>query len=627
MATPGEAHMAHPLCLIENRPDGKLILQEEALAVLQRIRQPVVVVAIVGPYRTGKSYLMNRLAGQRKGFSLGSTVQANTKGIWMWCHPHPHQSDRTLVLLDTEGLEDTGKGNTQNDAWIFALAILLSTTLVYNSKGTIDQNALDQLHYVSELTQKIRVTSSRDPSQEDEDSSEFARYFPAFIWAVRDFTLDLEINGRPVSEDGYLENALKLQKGDTEQVRRCNLPRLCIRKFFPSRKCFTFDRPASRKNLRRLEELQEEDLEEEFQESVTRFCDHVWETAKRKTVPGGQAVTGAMLAKLAETYVETICSGKVPCLENAVLALAEMENMAAMEEALAHYGRLMGERLNLPTESVPDLLRVHAECEKEALKVFMARAFKNDESHFQAKLMKTLLDQKEGYCQRNEQESTQCCQALLASLSVELEEKVRSGVYFQPNGHGQFVADLKDVEGRYRQKPKKGVMAEASLKQFLQGKEAVGRAILQSDTALSEKEKQMEEAQAQAEATKREQEVQRQRQAELEQKVQDQHRSYEENVQQLKTKMEQHRERLLEEQKKMMESKLAEQEALLNEGYRKEAEQMMKEIQRLREESAKIKDPSWSKKVLKGLVTGLNLILPGITSKAIRAISEQFRNL
>ncbi|XP_067318170.1 guanylate-binding protein 1-like [Anolis sagrei] len=626
MAPPGEALMARPLCLIENCPDGRLVLREEALAVLQRIRQPVVVVAIVGPYRTGKSYLMNRLAGQRKGFSLGSTVQDITKGIWMWCRPHPYWSDRTLVLLDTEGLGDVEKGNTQNDAWIFALAILLSSTLVYNSMSTIDQDALEKLHYVSELTQKIRITSSRDPSQEDEDSSQFIRYFPAFIWAVRDFTLDLQINGRPVSEDSYLENALKLQKGDTEQIRRCNLPRLCIRRFFPSRKCFTFDRPASRKNLRRLEELEEEDLEEEFLESVARFCDHVWETSKHKTVPGGQAVTGAMLAKLAETYVETICSGKVPCLESAVLALAEMENTAAVEEAVAHYGRLMGERLNLPTESVPDLLRVHAECEKEALQVFMAHSFKNDESHFQAKLMETLDDRKEEYCRRNEQESIKRCQALLATLCVELEEKVRRGVYSRPSGHWQFVADLKDVEGRYRQKPKKGVMAEEALKQFLEGKEDVGRAILQSDTALSEKEKQVEEARAREEAAWREQEVQRQRQAERKQKMQDRQRSFEENIKQLKAKMEQQWEQLLEEQKEMAESRLVEQEVLLKEGFQKETEQMREEIRRLREESTKIHEPSWWEKLLGVLLKAVRCILQAITGKDIEAFLKLLRS-
>uniref|UniRef100_A0A670INS4 GB1/RHD3-type G domain-containing protein n=1 Tax=Podarcis muralis TaxID=64176 RepID=A0A670INS4_PODMU len=106
---PGQVHMAAPVCLIENMPDGKLVVNREAAEVLAGICQPVVVVAIAGLYRTGKSYLMNRLAGKRKGFCLGTTVQAQTKGIWMWCLPHPKRPDFTLVLLDTEGLGDVQK--------------------------------------------------------------------------------------------------------------------------------------------------------------------------------------------------------------------------------------------------------------------------------------------------------------------------------------------------------------------------------------------------------------------------------------------------------------------------------------------------------------------------------------
>ncbi|KAL8219635.1 UNVERIFIED_CONTAM: Guanylate-binding protein 3 [Gekko kuhli] len=141
--------MPAPVCLIENK-DSEWIVHQEALQLLSGIHQPVVVVAIVGLYRTGKSYLMNKLAGKNSGFPLGSTVRANTKGIWMWCIPYPGRPDQTLVLLDTEGLGDTEKADTQNDSWIFALAVLLSSTLVYNSLGTIDQQAMNQLQYPSE---------------------------------------------------------------------------------------------------------------------------------------------------------------------------------------------------------------------------------------------------------------------------------------------------------------------------------------------------------------------------------------------------------------------------------------------------------------------------------------------
>ncbi|XP_067318174.1 guanylate-binding protein 1-like isoform X1 [Anolis sagrei] len=620
--------MPKPTCLIQNHR-GRLSTCPEALGVLQRIRQPVVVVSIVGLYRTGKSYLMNRLAGKRTGFSLGSTVQANTKGIWMWCVPYPDRKDQTLVLLDTEGLGDAEKGDTQNDTWIFALAVLLSSTLVYNSMGTIDQNAMDQLHYVTELTERIKAKASPGGGAGGslEDSSEYLRFFPSFAWTLRDFTLQLELNGKPITEDEYLENALKLKKGDTPDVRLFNLPRKCIRFFFPTRKCFIFDRPTSRKNLHRLEQMEESELEPDFVEQANQFYNYIFWTSKEKTLPGGHVVTGHLLAKLVETYVETISSGKVPCMESAVLALAEMENAAAVEEAVACYGKLMGQRLSLPTESVPELLGIHAKCEKEALQVFMARAFKDDEQRFQIKFMKTLDDRKEEYCRRNEQESIKRCQALLATLCVELEEKVHSGVYSRPNGHQQFVDDLKAVEERYRREPKKGVMAEEALKQFLEGKEAVGRAILQSDTALTEKEKQMEEARAQVEAAQREQEIQRQRQTELEQKMQDRERSYEENVQQLMAKMEQDREQLLEEQKKMMDSRLAEQEALLNEGFQKEARQMREEVQRLREESDRVKKPSFLERALGGLVTFGTLILPGIAGKAVGVVTNLFRRL
>ena len=45
------------------------------------------------------------------------------------------------------------------------------------------------------------------------DSIEFVSFFPDFIWTVQDFTLELKLNGDPITEDEYLENALKLIKG------------------------------------------------------------------------------------------------------------------------------------------------------------------------------------------------------------------------------------------------------------------------------------------------------------------------------------------------------------------------------------------------------------------------------
>jgi len=41
------------------------------------------------------------------------------------------------------------QGDTKNDLLLFTLAALLSSTLVYNSRGTIDQQAVERLRSVS----------------------------------------------------------------------------------------------------------------------------------------------------------------------------------------------------------------------------------------------------------------------------------------------------------------------------------------------------------------------------------------------------------------------------------------------------------------------------------------------
>uniref|UniRef100_A0A2K5KCB9 GB1/RHD3-type G domain-containing protein n=1 Tax=Colobus angolensis palliatus TaxID=336983 RepID=A0A2K5KCB9_COLAP len=217
-----------------------------SLKILSAIKQPVVVVAIVDLYRTGKSYLMNKLAGKKKGFSLGSTVQSHTKGIWMWCVPHPKKPGHILVLLDTEGLGDVEK----NDSWIFALAILLSSTFVYNSMGTINQQ------------------------NENEDSADFVSFFPDFVWTLRDFSLVLLAEGQPITADKYLTYSLKLNhdgRSPPTPFKTFNLPQLCIQKFFPKKRCFIFDRPVHRKKFAQLTKPRDEELDPEFVQQVADF--------------------------------------------------------------------------------------------------------------------------------------------------------------------------------------------------------------------------------------------------------------------------------------------------------------------------------------------------------------------
>ncbi|XP_076976467.1 guanylate-binding protein 2-like [Tamandua tetradactyla] len=573
-------HMPGPVCLVENLK-GELKANQEALKILSAIDQPVVVVAIVGLYRTGKSYLMNKLAGKKKGFSLGSTVQSHTKGIWMWCVPHPKKPNHTLVLLDTEGLGDVEKGDNKNDSWIFALAVLLSSTFVYNSMGTINQQAMDQLYYVTELSHRIRAKSS-PVNNEIEDSADFVSFFPAFVWTLRDFFLELEADGQPISADEYLELSLKLKPGNDQKSKNFNEPRLCIRKFFPQKKCFIFDRPALRKYLVHLEQLQEGELNPEFVEQVADFCSYIYSHSKTKTLPGNIIVTGPRLESLVLTYINAISGGDLPCMENAVLALAQIENSAAVQKAIAHYNKQMGQKVQLPMETLQELLDLHRASEREAIEVFMKNSFKDVDQKFQKELAAELEAKRNDFCEQNMKASADHCMALLQEIFGPLEEDVKQGTFSKPGGYRLFIQKKQELKNKYYQTPGKGVQAEEMLKKYMESKEDVSDAILQTDQSLSEKEKEIEVQRVKAESAEAAQKMLEEMQKKNEQLMEEKEKSYQEHVKQLTEKMESERARMIEEQNRVLALKLQEQEKLLKEGFREESEKLHNEIEAIR---------------------------------------------
>ncbi|XP_077647242.1 LOW QUALITY PROTEIN: guanylate-binding protein 5-like [Urocitellus parryii] len=497
-----ETYMPGPMCLIENM-EGQLVVKQEALQILSAITQPMVVVAIVGVCNTGKSYLMNQLAGKKKGFSVGSTVQSHTKGIWMWCVPHPEKPGHTLVLLDTEGLGDVEKDDDKNDTQIFALAILLSSTFVYNTMNKIDEGAIDLLHNMTELTDILRARTL--PNIGVKDADDIGNFFPDLVWTLRDFYLSLERDGQLMTADEYLQNSLKMKKGIDERTQSFNLPRLCIQKFFPTKKCFVFDTPTHQKKVSQLETLKEDELSFQFVQQMAEFSSHIFNKSKIKTLPGGIKVNGPCLENLVLTYVNAINSGDVPCIENEFLALAQRrENAAAIKRALAHYDQLMGQKVQLPTETLQELLDLHRASEREAIEIFKKNSFKDEDQSFQKELQ-TLLDAKQNdICKQNEKASSDCCSALLQDIFGPLEEAVKQGLYSKPGGHNLYLQKTKELMTKYHQQPRKGIQAEEALQKYLKSKESVSKAVLQTDQALTAKEKEMEEARAKAEAAKAE---------------------------------------------------------------------------------------------------------------------------
>ncbi|OBS63946.1 hypothetical protein A6R68_07514, partial [Neotoma lepida] len=193
--------------------------------------------------------------------------------------------------------------NQNSDIQIFALAILLSSTFVYNTMNKIDQGAIDRLHKVTELTNLLRTRNSSDLNETEEPA--YVSFFPDLVWTLRDFYLSLEINGHAITSDEYLENSLKLKQGSDERTQAFNLPRQCIQNFFPVKKCFVFDSPAHKNKLSQLQTLSIEELSPEFVQELSEFCSHIFTHSKTKTLPGGiQTLLSAKQEEICKKNVE-----------------------------------------------------------------------------------------------------------------------------------------------------------------------------------------------------------------------------------------------------------------------------------------------------------------------------------
>jgi len=83
-ATKGDSSRVPSSIKLIDIQKNKLCLTSEGLDHLKKIKYPFGVLVCLGPYRTGKSYLLNRIVQQKDAFGVGHRDVTETKGIWMY---------------------------------------------------------------------------------------------------------------------------------------------------------------------------------------------------------------------------------------------------------------------------------------------------------------------------------------------------------------------------------------------------------------------------------------------------------------------------------------------------------------------------------------------------------------
>ncbi|KAI1887374.1 hypothetical protein AGOR_G00189640 [Albula goreensis] len=421
--------------------------------------------------------------------------------------------------------------------------------------GTINSQATVCNSYVTELTDHIKVKSGSEG--QDETSSKYARFFPSFVWVVRDFTLDLVSNGRKITADEYLENSIKLKPGNSKHIAASNDASECIKKFFPKRKCFVMYRPVSQNDLRILDQLRDTDLDPGFIQQATEFCKYIFDNSEKKTISEGTPVTGKVLGKLAGTYVDAIRSGTIPCLENAVLAVSQVENAAAVEQSFALYRQLLGERAVLSVETgaitKQKLSAFHRACLEEALQHFKAHSFNDKEDKFQKDLKERIMKEYDGKCSENA--ALSFCSTLLQRLWDSLDH----ASYMRSGGYPSYRIQVDHIIQKYRATPGKGSKAEQVLDAFMKVKEVQIKEVEMTDRVMTLLENRLreEKARAQMERYRAErEEAERERQA-MFKRLEEQERAHKEREKEMMERMEREQREAEEEQERALEEQRA----------------------------------------------------------------------
>lgn len=397
-------HQAFPI--VEPDPGHtRLRLSREGLEAIQRINSPIAAVAVIGPYRSGKSFLLNQLLSLscNEGFGVGHMRDTKTKGIWVWGTPIEVNVDgvKTSVLyLDTEGFESIGKSNVYDDR-IFALATVMSSVLIYNLPETVREADISRLSFAVELAEEFygRV------------KGEDIAFEPAkLLWLIqRDF-----LQGKSVQE--MVNEALQRvpnHNGDKD-IEQVNQIRESLAVMGNNSTAFSLPQPHLQRT--KLCDMNDAELDPGYVKKREQLKGLVTSIVRPKIVQG-KMLNGKEFISFLEQIIEALNKGEIPSTGS----LVEVFNKGILERCLKLYSERMSMlALPLAEESIE---QEHDKARSAAMTVF-------DKQHFGRHHAKKSIDQLYEEIQKlhrnfilaNEYHSSKLCETLYTTCEDKMDQ-------------------------------------------------------------------------------------------------------------------------------------------------------------------------------------------------------------
>ena len=399
---------------------------------------------------------MNHLMGKSDGFPLGSTIQAQTKGFWIWSGDFPGNKAYAMILIDVEGLGDPEEGDRSYDSKLFTLALLSSSLFIYNIMGTISADSLHELSLATKVVDEIIEKTTTG------EITFTGKQFPHLVLTIRDQCLELKADGKQLTPNEYLDHCLKEKivpsKCSIEERKKMddnNNVRKAICSCFPRerRNCHVFPKPADDEQMKNLEKLQESELKPKFKEATEKFVDIIKSNAKPIQF-NGSVLNGHSFAVMFEALMKSVNSLNIkirPTFDSVVHESIHRANADAIktieemfqEAELPMASSKLEELIEKVSEKVTNDFTascIGIKSDPEILNDLKERLKKECE-----KLRKKNLDASASKCQQLLKES-------FSSILFEEWAPEKLDKYFVKGGFAQLTEDLEKMKQNYENK-------------------------------------------------------------------------------------------------------------------------------------------------------------------------------
>mmetsp|Transcript_150121 Transcript_150121/g.279877 ORF Transcript_150121/g.279877 Transcript_150121/m.279877 type:complete len:856 (-) Transcript_150121:19-2586(-) len=350
----GDVPINTPFQIVRPTPNhSSMVTVPEGLAKLQEHRGDIALVSVVGPYHSGKSFLLNSLLNDPKAFSVGRKTSPETMGIWI-CRTSLTAADGSEVwLMDSEGFFGPGVDEGY-DAKVFTIAALLGSHLVYNSVKVIDQQAVSLLEILMHRAQLFRSRTSVHASERVPDFL-LTESFPPLTWVVEDFVQELPPRFQQEGMTGYLTTYLAESGAGREKATPGSTNKTednFITKVFRDVRVHTLFLPATKKEqLQDLSRLSWDELTKEYRAEVEALRQYLLRNIRARRFQGKTA-TGTALANAMHFVVQALQHGMFHELPSLWSSWASQVADMALNDADQWFAMLIG-NLNYGNDPMP----------------------------------------------------------------------------------------------------------------------------------------------------------------------------------------------------------------------------------------------------------------------------------